>query len=229
MKKILIMTLTFALLFGNVVLAGDMLYRFMHNDHDVLIVGTITQIVENKIKADVNNTIVSTEYMNQIDKKIQLNPAKVTIDITDYNLDFELTEGDFILASLNKSLLDYKIANGIYKVDSTDIKTLKIICDDKESKTDIAAIEYFINSNGVVNTFIFENDSVQMIDATGKRVVIYEKEDDGYNDTLIVQSVSTEEAVLAKAYDDAMVVTIILTAGIMAVIILMKFRIKVED
>ena len=39
-----------------------------------------------------------------------------------------------------------------------------------------------------------------------------------------LDEVSTKQKVLAKSYDDAMVVTIILTTGIMIVIILIKFR-----
>lgn len=231
MKKI-ILTLTLVLTFAFTVVAnaeaGDMLFRITHNDHDVLVVGTITSIDEQKIKADVNATIVSTAYMNQIDKKIQLNPAHVTIDISNLKLFNDYKAGDYILASLDKTLFDYRVANGLYKVDSTDIKTLKIVTDG-EKNGDIIALEYFINSNGTINEFTFESDTIKFIDPNGEEIILYDKTDEAYNETLLLEDQTTLEQVKAKEYDDAMVVTILLTTGIMIVIILMKFRTKTND
>lgn len=231
MKKI-ILTLTLVLTFAFSIIAsaeaGDMLFRITHNDHDVLVVGTITSIDEQKIKADVNATIVSTAYMNQIDKKIQLNPAHVTIDISNLKLFDDYQVGDYILASLDKTLFDYRVANGLYKVDSTDIKTLKIVTDG-EKNGDIIALEYFINSNGTINEFTFESDTIKFIDPNGEEIILYDKTDEAYNETLLLEDQTTLEQVKAKEYDDAMVVTILLTTGIMIVIILMKFRTKTND
>ena len=126
-------------------------------------------------------------------------------------------------------MIDYKIANGIYKVDSTDVKSLKIICDDQEKNSDMIAIEYFVNSNGVINEFAFGENEITMTDGNGEEIVVYQKSDKEYDETIQLDEVSTKQKVLAKTYDDAMVVTIILTAGIMSVIILIKFRTKVDD
>ena len=108
MKKIstFVLSLILVLSLSVSVKAANAVYRFTHNDHDCLIVGTITSIDENKIKADVQSTIVSTEYLNIIDKRIQLNPQKVTIDISNYSFGFDLQVGDHIIASLDKTLLD---------------------------------------------------------------------------------------------------------------------------
>lgn len=231
MKKI-ILTLTLVLTFAFTVVAnaeaGDMLFRITHNDHDVLVVGTITSIDEQKIKADVNATIVSTAYMNQIDKKIQLNPAHVTIDISNLKLFDDYQVGDYILASLDKTLIDYRIANGLYKVDSLDIRELKIITEGEKS-SDLIAIETFVNSNGVLNRFSFENDKIKFTDTNGEEIIVYEQSDESYAQTLELEDRTKLQQVLAKEYDDAMVVTIILTAGIMMVIILVKCRTKVDD
>ena len=229
MKKIIITTIMMILLISCKVYAGDMLYRFTHNDHDVLVLGTITQIDEQKIKADVHNTLVSTTYMNQIDKKVQLNPDKVTIDISNMMLDLNLNVGDYILASLDKTLLDYKIANGLYKVDSLDIRTLNIICDEDDKTSDVLAVEYFVHSNGSINGFVFEQDSVKFVDPDGNEVELFDSSDERYEETIELEDQKILEQVKAKSYDDAMVVTIILTAGIMLVIILIKFRTKTDD
>ncbi|MCQ2749437.1 MAG: hypothetical protein MJ246_05645 [Clostridia bacterium] len=229
MKKIstFILSLILVLSLSVCVSASSAVYRFTHNDHDCLIVGTITSIDETKIKADVSSTIVSTEYLNVIDKRIQLNPQKVTIDISNHSFGFELEAGDHIVASLDKTLLDWTIANGIYKVNSLDPSILKI---EAEPKTpEMIAIEYFINSNGSINNFAFEEDKVLFEDGNGDTVEIFSKGDEGYYETVILSETSDKQQALAKNYDDAMVVAILLTAGIMIVIVLIKSRKKTND
>lgn len=228
MKKIFI-SIVLLFLMTNCVYAADNLFRFTHNDHDVLIVGTIKEIDENKIKADVSKTIVSTAYLNQINKNVQLNPSSVVIDISNLRLDTEFKTGDFILASLDKTLFDYKVANGLYKVTSDDIKTLKVVVDDKDRNLDVIAIEYFVNSNGVINEFSFSDNSIKFIDPNGEEITLYNKEDEKYEETLELEDRAKLQEVLAKDYYDAMVVTILLTAGIMIVIVLTKSRIKTND
>lgn len=229
MKKIstFVLSLILVLSLSVKVNATDSVYRFTHNDHDCLIVGTITSIDKSKIKADVHSIIVSTEYINVIDKKIQLNPQKVTIDISNTSFGFGLETGDHIIASLDKTLLDWKIANGIYKVNSLDTSVLKIEADPKTPE--MIAIEYFINSNGSINNFAFEDDKVLFEDGNGDTVEIYSKGDEGYYETVILSETSNKQQALAKNYDDAMVVAILLTAGIMVVIVLIKSRIKTND
>lgn len=229
MKKI-IMTLVFVMMFSITCSASgaDLLYRFTHNDHDVLIVGKITYIDDTKIKAEVAKTIVSTDYMNQIDKRVQLNPTNVTIDISNVKVMTKLNVDDYILASLDKTLIDYRIANGLYKVDSLDIRELKIVTEGEKS-SDLIAIETFVNSNGVLNRFSFENDKIKFTDTNGEEIIVYEQSDESYAQTLELEDRTKLQQVLAKEYDDAMVVTIILTAGIMMVIILVKCRTKVDD
>lgn len=229
MKKIctFVLSLILVLSLSVTACAVDAVYRFTHNDHDCLIVGTITSIDENKIKADVQSTIVSTGYLNVIDKKVQLNPQKVTIDISNYTFGFELAVGDHIIASLDKTLLDWTIANGIYKVNSLDPAILKIEADPKTPE--MIAIEYFINSNGSINNFVFEEDKVLFEDGNGDTVEIFSKGDEGYYETVILSETSDKQQALAKNYDDAMVVAILLTSGIMIVIVLIKSRQKTND
>lgn len=232
-KKILL-TLALCMLFNMTLIknvsAADMLYRLTHNDHDVLIIGTIMQIDEQKINADVSSTLVSTAYLDQINKRVQLNPSKVTIDLTNMTLDLDLKVGDYILASLDKTLFDYKIANGLYKIDSLDKQTLNIIPnDDREKNCDEIALEYFVHSNGSINEFVFESDSVKFVDPDGNTVELFDSSSKDYEETIELEDKKILEQVKAKSYDDAMVVTIILTAGIMLVIILIKFRTKTND
>ncbi|WP_353892248.1 hypothetical protein PRVXH_001580 [Proteinivorax hydrogeniformans] len=73
--------------FGTV-LAADEMYRFMHNDHDALVVGQIMEITDNQIVVGVEKQIISAKEINIAAPRKQAPIENlVTLDkVKEYNL-----------------------------------------------------------------------------------------------------------------------------------------------
>ena len=140
--------------------AADALYRLMHNDHDALVVGTVTKLEGDTITVVVKKQLISSKDLNFSSPKRQI-PIKGTIiikGVKEYAL-FHGTDamegrpkkGDYVLASLKKGGRGFKNAWGVFKTDSNNYRTLNILYPEASSsytKMDAAAIKAFVNSNG---------------------------------------------------------------------------------
>lgn len=144
MSKMFQIALTFALsltvcLFSLTAYAGSYDWRFTHNDQDTLIIGEI-------ISKDSDSITIKPIYyvVSAPSTKEQLRPEIAVVLISDYY--DALGVGDYVAASLNKVEDDFSIAWGMYRLDSTNYKKLKIYRPDSTYRENY--IEYFIN-NGI--------------------------------------------------------------------------------
>ena len=171
------------LLYSNIAYAADPLYRFMHNDHDVLVLGEITSIDENNAMVKVAKTIVSANDLYEDHPKEQLEPSEVAVmlpfeyvgfyDEGDSN-ESNPSPGDFALLSLNKVDQKFKIAWGAYKVNSLDYEKLMVVLPENPkigAKMDAAAIQTFVNSDGQITEFAFDGDSGIVYGGEDKRII----------------------------------------------------------
>ncbi|KKM09700.1 hypothetical protein SY88_17285 [Clostridiales bacterium PH28_bin88] len=182
MKKIVpvLLTVMIGMLLSSPVFAGDVLYRMMHAgeveslkaDQDAFIVG---QLIEKN-----NDQFLVTVY--------KVINGKLNSDTILVNGDFQyglwrtgLTPqvGDYCVMSLKKSGAYYKQAWGIFKADSGDYKTLKLVTEYikyPSIKGDMAAIEWYVNSGGTDKDFSFEGNTVFVSRPNGERIQIYPKQ-----------------------------------------------------
>ncbi len=152
------------------VLGADHLYRFMHNDQDALVIGEIRHVDEDIITVNVSKQITSSKDLNTPPIKQSSIPDKIKIeDVEKYALFYGSTssdarpkKGDYVLASINKKGKNFKWAWGVYKIDSTDHKSLNILSakNDYGAKKEAVAIKTFINSDGKATEFTFDSSKV---------------------------------------------------------------------
>ena len=155
----------------NIGFAADAMYRLMHNDHDALIIGRIIAKSENEIKIEVVKQIISSKNLSAFAslKQIPLKGTIRVIKIHDYNLHYNTNSsekvskiGDNVLVSLIKKGDDFAIGWGIFKLNSMEYSTLKVLYPNEASKyvkMEAAALTAFVNSNGKENEFSFDGDT----------------------------------------------------------------------
>lgn len=169
-KTFLILLLVSILLIPMVVFGADALYRLMHNNQDALVIGEITKVNDNSLEFKVKKSIISGKDLNENSKLKQLdidefklgNKELIRLHFFD-NVENEnekefFKEGDFYLISLNKKMTGYEIAWGMYKLSSSDYKTLDVLYGKNPSQWEIMeamAIKEFVNSDGQENQFSF--------------------------------------------------------------------------
>lgn len=151
--------------------AADGQYRFMHNDHDALVIGKISEINGGSTTIEVTTRIISSKDLNRNDPKKQLDLKTVTVkgleqymyfnDSGPQNI-FNPKVGDFILVSIVKNVFSFKVSWGAYLVNSLDYKSLSVMIPSDSSegiKMDVASINAFVNSNGNLTEFFFDGTS----------------------------------------------------------------------
>lgn len=193
LKILLILPVILVLSTG--VYAADALYRFMHNDHDALVIGEIISADENAVKVRVKKSIISDKDLNasSAKKQLKLVEAKIVPSFS-YNL-FDIEEGssinspkvgDYVLLSLMKHGSDFKIAWGAYKVDGPDYKNLSVVLPEDHdvwSQMEAAAIKAFVNSDGKITEFSFDGNT-ETVRAGKDQTVIFAGEDGKAGDTV---------------------------------------------
>lgn len=176
--------------------AADQLYRFMHNDHDALIIGEITQIDEIGVKIRAVKSITSARDLNKNypKKQLKLSEAKIVLPFDyagfhDENGSYivEPHVGDYVLVSLEKVGNNFKVAWGAYKVNSLDYKNLSVVLPENAevwSKMEAAAVGTFVNSDGRITEFAFDGDSKTVyVIKDEEEFVIYKEDIDNDKDT----------------------------------------------
>lgn len=144
--------------------AADMLWRITHGDQDSLVFGKVEKTGKNTLEVSVA-------------KVISGKPTKPLIEVEVKESDLawlgqEINQGDKLVLSLVQNGERYAIKWGIYKVSSLDYKTLKIVAPDKWPG-DMAALQWYINSNGKENEFYFKEVAVFVKDRSGASKQIY--------------------------------------------------------
>ena len=180
-------------------LAGDQEVLLMDNNHDALIIGEITEITEDGMLVQVEKQIINPEGGSR--KQIHLD-GSVYIDKIDYyrfyiivSEDSQPQKGDYILASLDKRGAGFKDAQGIYKVNSKDYKSLSLVIPEHQklnsySNLTIAALNRFVNSDGMDCDFSYRENSLYL-----RNELIYE-----YKPELLIEgSASDNEKVISTS------------------------------
>lgn len=173
--------------------AADPLYRFMHNDHDALIIGEITGIHETGVRVRVEKSIVSAENLNETHPKKQLSLSEATV-ISPFGYEGFYNEdsscivdpsvGDYVLLSLKKTGNKFEIAWGAYKVDSLNNENLSVVLPDNSqvwSRMEAAAVKVFVNNDGKITEFAFDGDSKTVYAGEEGVVIFHENNDTGEN------------------------------------------------
>ncbi len=184
-KLLAVVSFLIALTIITPALAADSLYRFMHNDHDALVIGEVKTINGDTLVIDVEKSIISKRDLNinAIRKQLSIKSARITgvhgysLFCKDIGEPGEMPKvGDYVLASLDKKGTSFAIAYGLYKVDGTDYKTLSVLFEENANdyvRMEAAAIKAFINSDGNLTEFSF-NGSTGQVSSQQDGKVIYD-------------------------------------------------------
>jgi hypothetical protein len=186
------------------VYAADALYRFMHNDHDALVIGEIISADENAVKVRVEKSIISGKDLNisSAKKQLKLVEAEIVSPFS-YNLFYNEegssinspTVGDYVLLSLKKYGAGFEIAWGAYKVDGLDYKDLSVVLPENRdvwSQMEAAAIKAFVNSNGKITEFSFDGDT-KTVRAGEEQTVIFDGDDEDTEDAVPEDTINMQE------------------------------------
>ena len=165
----------------NTASAADALYRMLHADEvesfkadqDAFIVGQLVENRNGRFLVNVITVLSGTVKSNEIwveSFEYGWGAVETTPQVNDY-----------CVMSLKKRSLHYKIAWGTYRADSGDYRTLRLMTDDTEfsaCQTDIAAIQWYVNSGGTENDFSFSVSTVSVHRPNGDTLQIYPKQTD---------------------------------------------------
>lgn len=132
--------------------SADILWRLTHDDHYTLVLGQVLKKEKNILRVKVAHVVSGQD-----------TDASIKVIIREHDLESvgQILEGDKIILSLDKSNSLYSIKWGIFTVSSLDYKTLKIIAPSTPSG-DIAAFQWYINSNGEDNDFFGKEGKVYL-------------------------------------------------------------------
>ena len=182
MKKfisVLVLCIVFFML-SSACLAADVLYRMLHadevesfrKDQDAIIVG---RLVDNKYE------FFTVKVLKVVSGKMRGSEIKV---LSDFQYGYGDTGmkpvvDDFCVMSLKKTSGFYKRAWGIFKADSGDYRTLRLVWGETEKgpcTADIACIEWYVNSGGTENDFSFHSGTAFVKRPNGEVVQVYPRE-----------------------------------------------------
>ena len=174
---------------GTVVFGADLNYRFMHNDHDTLVIGEITEI-NDTIIIDVADFVVSSQDLNANAARPQMRPEIVEVNAGDLLNAFGV--GDFVIASLNSDGDMFTVAWGIFSVSSLDTKTLEVFAGDVFSS---AMLTDFVNSEGRFTNFSVDGSLGRVIRHYGDAdIVIYDENPPGIQARMPIMADLGDEA-----------------------------------
>lgn len=155
------------------VFAADALVRMLRGDveyQDALIVGRLIDKQEDKF---------SVRVLKVISGKASSDIIYVASDFYYGWVETELPAvNDFCVMSLKRSQGVYRKAWGIFKADSGDYRTLRLVPENARStglSGDLACIEWFVNSGGTENDFFFDRGTAHIRRPNGETVQIYPK------------------------------------------------------
>lgn len=130
-------------------LGADADHRFMHNDHDTLIIGKIIEMDDNELVIQAADFVVSANDLDRNNIRKQLRPEIARVLQCGWTRGaFQV--GDYVIASLIQVDDMFGVAWGIYIVDSLDYQTLTV---ETLSSEFSAMYTDFVNSGGRFTTF----------------------------------------------------------------------------
>ena len=176
-SKILVCIISFLLMTSNVVYA-DSVDNFIKGNNDLLVLATITDIVDNNVVIEPFSCL-----RNRITDTDTVLPDTVTLSKFRYYYCSEHAEnfnipkiGDNIVISLGKNLNSYYLKNGVYKTDTVDIKNIRVLVptsakgEDCEAK--LVSLSYFISTGCRYDRFVYQNGMVK-VNENNAEVTLY--------------------------------------------------------
>lgn len=171
MKKRTFIVFLLILAFINVtrVYAGDNISMMMSGNHTAFIIGEITSSNEDNFEVSIAHVI---------NGKLKDKVIMVNCDFKYANTEESPKKGDYCVLSLDKKDKNYKIAWGAYKAKNMDYRILELekSIGFQGQSPDLAALEWYINSDGEDKDFYFEGSKTFLKKPNGIKVQIYPRE-----------------------------------------------------
>lgn len=165
--SIIALCLTAAMLcFVPSVYAADVLARITHGDQYSLVLGTVVSVSDNTARFEVE-TIISGESLPSV---VSVEAPGMFMEMVAPHMSLE--PSDYAVLSLNKEAAKYTIAWGFFKVSSLSLATLEII-EGPLPPGDLAAFQWYINSEGTENDFYFIGTSGYVRHQDGTSTQLY--------------------------------------------------------
>ena len=142
--------------FFHPVFAADALYRMMHGEQDLLVLGELTGEKEG---------IFELRVIRAFDGKADSNTIRIDGDFTYFGFT-EITGkprvGDYAVLSLNRHQEVYRQAWYMAKADSGHLRALSLYYDPEAGfgQADLKALQYYVNTNGRHRDFYFDGEQV---------------------------------------------------------------------
>ena len=160
--RIILVTISMFFVFNSSASGACCCWRFMHNDHDTLLIGEIIQIIsgDNDVELIIRATsfIVSANSLHRNSVSRQIWPELARVG--NIRLDHSLAVGDYVIASLNwhESENHFRVAWGLYPVDSLNFQTLTISPNNPSNTSEMHTD--FVNSGGHGGQVIFAGEEI---------------------------------------------------------------------
>ncbi len=179
MRRLLFIFFALIFLITSQTFAADAFYRMLHaeevesfrQDQDALIVGRLS---------GTDGGFFEVEVLRVISGEVVGDSILVEGGFSYYWSDAYSREpkvGDFCVFSLKRIGNFYKNAWGTFKADSGDYKSLRLFSNASASDTtsELACIEWYVNSDGKENDFYFSEDGAYVRRPDGQEIKIYPK------------------------------------------------------
>jgi hypothetical protein len=150
--RALVLSITSAIaIVASSVLAGDPLASITQGDQYSLAVGTVVSIEGNTIEFEPGAIILGDSLPSRISVLVREEFGHREVP--------GLAANDYVVLSLNKQTDLYYVAWGLFKATSLDAASLKIT-DGTLLPSDHAALQWFVNSGGTEDYFVFHGRMV---------------------------------------------------------------------
>ncbi|MEN1761187.1 hypothetical protein [Anoxynatronum sibiricum] len=151
----LCMIVAFLVISVQSVVAADALYRMLHGEQTVLLLGEITGAGETQLDVKVIRTFQG---------KASADTILVDRHFTYFGMTSENGSpqvGDFAIMSLDREGEAYRPAWYMARADSGHFRTLSLYYEEETGgRGDLAALKYYVNTNGRHNDFYFDGEQV---------------------------------------------------------------------
>lgn len=150
--RVLVLSITSAMVIvPSSVQAGDPLASITQGDQYSLALGTVVSIEGNTIEFEPGTIILGDSLPSRISVLVRKEFGQREVP--------GLAAGDYVVLSINKRTDLYYVAWGLFKATSLDARSLKIT-EGTLLPNDHAALQWFINSGGTEDYFVFHGRMV---------------------------------------------------------------------
>ncbi len=187
MKKSLIILVSMVFFLFSTTVSANKNIEIISKPEDYLVLGSVNDIDEESIVITVDQ-VLGVKASGLVGEKITVDPF--TYSYCTYHAPYSFTKpsvSDNVVISLKTDGEKYVMANGAYKIDTTEYTSCKVISHTDEENEDcireLAEITCFIRSNAKIKEFSFDSDGnifavypqsmeqcVQVVDSDGELI-----------------------------------------------------------